>query len=196
MKKKGFTLIELMVTVTIMMIMTAVVLFNYNQFNENTLLSGFAYDLSLTIRQAQVYGVATRQGVGDQSAKIDVNNFGGNKFSSAYGVHFDSETNPPLRLFADLNTSYTFDSNEELQSYFFQRDIKIESLCVKTESPLNCTYTKLDILFKRPNPEAIITTDSGSIVESPSYAKIVLRDGDGDVRKTVTVYSTGQISVQ
>jgi prepilin-type N-terminal cleavage/methylation domain-containing protein len=194
MTKKGFTLIELMVTVTIMMIMTAVVLFNYNRFNDSSLLNTFAYDLSLTIRQAQVYGSAVR-GTGSQNGPITTAS--ATTFQSAYGVHFDSTPNAiPLTLFfAGIGTdgaSYNTDRSGDLQSYTFQRGIKINSLCVKkTGTPDPLCATSLDIIFTRPDPEAMI---GGDVLNDE--ADIVLQNADGSLTRTVVVYSTGQIQVK
>jgi len=185
MHKKGFTLIELMVTVTIMMIMTAVVLFNYNTFNDSSLLSNFAYDMSLTIRQAQVYG--TSGGETNQGA-VTVSNASINSSAPPFGVHFIQGAmapNPSLILFVGNPANV-------LQSYTFQRGISIKQICVSS-SGNSCASTPstLDITFLHPNPEAIISGGDGSM------ATIILQNaGSSPLTKKVVVYSTGQISVQ
>lgn len=208
MKKKGFTLVELMVTVSVMMIMTSIVFFNYNRFNESTLLSSFAYDMSLTIRQAQVYGVATRQGSGSQSDPVTVDSAALNNFKSAYGVHFDKATTAdfPLKLFADSPIGdgvYNLaDDGVPLQSYSFQRGIKISNLCLTLTDggAENCTYTKLDITFRRPDPEAIIKVgvDGGvAPLGNVSSARIELQNAGNSMNpRSIIVYPTGQISVK
>jgi prepilin-type N-terminal cleavage/methylation domain-containing protein len=200
---KGFTLVELMVTITIMLIMTAVVFFNYNSFNDSSLLSAFAYDMSLTIRQAQVYGVATREGNStSQSGQITTASIGSGNFSYPYGVHFDkNSTTAPLVLFIDVNKDGKYvlgDDGQPLQSYTFQRGIKIYQLCV-TDTTEHCDVNALDITFKRPDPEAIVSAfdmSSSRIYPSSSSARIVLHNSGDSLTKSVAVYSTGQISVQ
>ena len=54
--KKGFTLVELLVTIVIFVIITGVVLVNSNKFDSSVLLHNFTYDVALTIKQAQTYG--------------------------------------------------------------------------------------------------------------------------------------------
>lgn len=211
MKTKGFTLIELMIAITIMMIMTSVVLFNYNRFNESSLLNTFAYDMSLTIRQAQVYGVASREGKNSQSSAIGVNNASDSltNFTGGYGVHFDSSKTSgviPLKLFIDTPTENqdddTFVGNGKfdegvdftLQSYSFQRGIKISQICATVAGSVeNCNFQQLDITFHRPDPEAIIPVADDVFASS---ARIVLQNADTSISKSVVVYSTGQISVQ
>ena len=50
--KSGFTLVELLVTITIFVILTGVVLVNSNSFDNSVLLNNFAYDVALTIKEA------------------------------------------------------------------------------------------------------------------------------------------------
>jgi Tfp pilus assembly protein FimT len=208
---KGFTFAELMITVTIMMIMTSVVIFNYNQFNDSTLLSQFAYDLSLTIRQAQVYGVATREGGMTQSGQITTANANSNAFKSAYGVHFEDGTNS-FFMFVDSGPipNGKYDSGEVvLQTYTFQRGIKIRRLCFKPDSGNSGTCASgsggiidaigksaqsLDITFLRPDPEAKIIPNDPS--QPVGFAIIYLQNESDTIRRSVSIYSTGQISVQ
>ncbi len=223
---RGFTLIELVVVVTIMLIMTTVVIFNYNSFNESMLLNNFAYDMSLTIRQAQVYGVAVKETPGTSIAnQIDVNSHN-NNFSYAYGVHFSSvsDSNTSFNLFVDSGDGNGgmadgfFQSTESLQSYTFQKGIKIRELCITTgANGTTCSsaigtagtnagsaVSNLDITFLRPNPDAIIhaTDNYGFLICDPdngvicSSATIVLQNANDTINKAIVISSTGQISVQ
>jgi hypothetical protein len=199
-----------MVTVTIMLIMAAVVFFNYGKFNESSLMNQIAYDLSLTIRQAQVYGVAAKQGAGSQSDPITTANADSNNFKSAYGVHFDISNNgdpTKFELFIDIDKSGTYNTGDTiLQTYTFQREITIKALCfdvINTNPPNTCESgittngqkaQILDITFTRPNPEAKIQlTTPNQIADS---VNIYLHNVDDNIIKSVVVYSTGQISVQ
>ena len=196
MKNKGFTLIELMVTITIMMIMTSVVLFNYNRFNETTLLSTFAYDLSLTIRQAQVYGAGGRDSATNQS-RIDVNSISNanSGFKSGYGVHFDT-TKTSFVMFLDggISPGIHDGADTDLDTYLFQRGINILKLCVPDGAGGETCGRSLDITFLRPDPEATITINGVST--KYGTATIWLQSADTKISKSVVVNMTGQISVQ
>lgn len=231
MTKKGFTLIELMVIVVIMLIMASIVLFNYTQFNESTLLNSFAYDLSLTIRQAQTYGVATKEGTENTiSSAISTSNFGGsstNNFSYAYGVHFDMSNPSKVIMFSDAPTVlvngklvgdgvYNFtDDGPPLQTYLFQRGIKIAQICYDDGSatnsctgsgisspsgvpalgiPIGSSSSTLDITFLRPDPEARIGIN-GTVLTNINSVTIYLQNAASTITKSVTVYPTGQIAV-
>jgi len=54
---QGFSLIELMVTIGILVLVSGVVFFNHSQFNNHVIIENLAYEISLTIRQAQSYGL-------------------------------------------------------------------------------------------------------------------------------------------
>ena len=212
----GFTLVELLVVVAIMFIMTSVVLFNYNRFDDNMLLNNFAYDLSLTIRQAQVYGVAVRENpIGGNIAQNISGSSHQQNFGNAYGVHFDVSSPSEFKLFLDSGGGADgifqpsgASSDAVLNSYSFQRGIKIKSLCVNNIPSISgvCTpVSTLDISFLRPNPESrmyaldadgIVQCNSGALGPYCSSGTIVLQDAGDTAEKAVNVSLTGQISVQ
>ena len=59
-KQNGFTLVELLVTVGIFAVISGITLANYPKFNTQTALTGLAQQIAISIREAQVYGVAVR----------------------------------------------------------------------------------------------------------------------------------------
>ncbi|MFC1733488.1 hypothetical protein ACFL6I_24580, partial [candidate division KSB1 bacterium] len=74
----GFSMIELVVSTGIMIMITMVVLVNHAAFGGNILVGSLAYDVGLSIRQAQVFGLSVREfGIGTGT------------FDVGYGVHFD-----------------------------------------------------------------------------------------------------------
>ena len=74
---KGFTLIELLVTVSMFIIITSVVLVNFPSFSSKISLDNLAHEVALAVRQAQVFGVSSRE-------------FGvGSGIFPTHGVHFD-----------------------------------------------------------------------------------------------------------
>src|ERR1035437_4022736 len=96
----GFTLVELMVTVGIFLFMTALVVAKYGSFNDGTLLTSMSYDVALTLRSAQSYGLNV-QSYNSQ-----------NLFNYPYGIHFSSAagSNNQMILFADVNVNNIYDS--------------------------------------------------------------------------------------
>jgi prepilin-type N-terminal cleavage/methylation domain-containing protein len=191
--KKGFTLVELLVTITIFVILTGVVLFNQQKFNSTILLTNLAYDTALNIRQAQTYG-------------INIKEFGTGQFVP-YGVHFAMSNPTSFILFADIASTprnvfngTTLDrcvSAEGCVSrYNITRGNYIVDICTEPvpAGTFTCGNSKnsVDIVFKRPNPDALITFEG---MGSPQSAvTIILGNPDGSTRKVV-VRSNGLIEI-
>jgi hypothetical protein len=179
--------------------MTTLVIAKYGNFNNGVLLTNAAYDVALAVRTAQTYGLSVRN--------ADVTS---GQFKSGYGVHFsdyqgswndDLNENQVIVFFADIppseggGTEGVYDSEDPVVStYVLKQGIVVRGFCFdadeETCSPEGDT---LDVVFKRPNPDAVITHDSD--VASDSYVEIVLGSTDGSVR-SVIVRSNGQIAVK
>lgn len=185
---RGFSLIELLVVISIFSLITTVILANHARFNGSVLLGSLAYDIGLSIREAQVFGLSVRQFA--------------NQFDIGYGVHFSDPAS--YLFFADRNTNNRYDgegeSNDSLiRNYAVGRGHTILRYCAETangyeqcsdSSPGAISY--LDIVFFRPDPDAVITTNELSTTYS--RGKITVSSPVGETR-TVTIESTGQISV-
>ncbi len=184
--KKGFTLVELLVSISIFMIITIMAVVNHSQFNSTILLTNLAYEIGLSIRQAQVYGITVKQ---TSASPI--------QFNSGYGIHFDLQTDPKTYvLFEDVKPSgsqadhvYSQGTDDDVETFHIQKGNSISGIYidgVTTSQPV------VDISFIRPNPDAYIIV-SGD-VNRHSKAEICLKSPQGTKRKVV-VESTGQISV-
>lgn len=183
--QRGFTLIELMVTIGIFVFMTALVLGRYNTFGADTVFTSMAYDVAFTLRQAQAYGLGVKN-----SSDSGVANF-----SIGYGVHFDTTDAGKFTLFKDSNANKVYDNTEGLTSYNLKHGVTIDSMCVGTSdcggAPVN---QYIDISFLRPDPKANICADNVGNCNF-TYAKIRLKSADGSMLRDVIVTRMGQISV-
>ncbi len=180
----GFTLIELLTVTAIIVIVSSIILVNNNRFGGVVQLENLTYDVALSIRQAQVYG-------------ISVERYGANDFSGAYGMHFAVGDPTHYELFADSDKDGFFSAGENVapSPYTIRSGFKINRLCSpQGADPSSCTsVSTLDITFKRPESSAYIRKDGGAgIVES---ARIVLVSPRGDIM-SVVVGANGQISVR
>jgi len=184
----GFTLVELLVTITVFVILTGIVLFNSNKFDSSVLLHNFGYDVALTIKQAQFYGVNVKESTNAT-------------FSSPYGVYFNigeggSRTN--FILYNDIvrdnkygdNFACTVSDSECVQKYSMQRGTFIKDICAGTEASPECGLSQLSVLFIRPNPDAHIYVNNLSVASD--YTRIILSSADG-ATTSVIVTSAGQI---
>lgn len=177
-QKRGFTIIEFIVTISILLIITTAILLKYPNFRQNIFLKRTAQEIALTLRQAQTYGLSTKE-----------SQPGTNVFSG-YGVHFESGSDSFV-LFSDTNDNKTYDgSGEDVQKFKIQTGDKIADLCVNT----TCGIGKMDIVFyRKTTPPVNITADSVPQAFG-SDAGVVIISLHGQT-KTIRVLASGQISV-
>ncbi|MCR4280785.1 MAG: type II secretion system GspH family protein [Candidatus Kaiserbacteria bacterium] len=201
--RRGFTLIELVAVMAIIIIVTSVTLANNSRFGGAVLLQNLAYDMALSIRQAQVYGIAVR-------------GYSANQFSAGYGMHFstsESGGNLQYELFADkdgdgLFTSSTdpvIDENVSPSPYHIGRGYYISGLsALDPDASSETSVGTIDIIFKRPEPTACISANGITAIDSKGLctlsslkerARITVTSPRGD-NMSIVVEATGQISVQ
>lgn len=180
---RGFSLIELLVAVSIFVVISTVILANHSRFNSSVLLGALAYDIALSVREAQVYGTSVREF--------------GSSFQVGYGVRFSDASS--YVFFVDTNMNYSYDDGVDsiIRTYAVGRGHTISYFCgTSSEGIEECSntdgITNLDIVFFRPDPDAFITSNEPGIYSS---GRIVVSSPAGDTR-SITVASTGQISVQ
>jgi Tfp pilus assembly protein FimT len=189
--KAGFTIVELMISVGIFAFMTAFLVAKYGTFNQSVLLTNLAYDVALTIRNAQTYGLNVK------SKPTDTEGFSSD-YTLAYGVHFSKNNsaqtpNNQMIFFADVNGNQKYtgsdSTGEVIARYTYRGGAIVSDLCAGTETGIYCSpVNDLDITFKRPDPDAIFADPN------VTYAEITLQDPSGATKKVV-VRKTGQIAV-
>lgn len=187
---QGFSLIELMISISIMVMVISIVMVNQGAFNGAVLLRGQAYGAALTVREVQLKAVGA---VGDTGT-----------FRSVLGVHFDDSParDGTYRIFRDsvsgANANYFYNPVEEFgQQSFLDRRFEIRDI-----RPIGDTMQStggLSIVFERPNFDALFYDSSGQVNASSVEIDFARRGSTGteagDVR-TLEITATGQISVQ
>lgn len=176
---------------------TAIVLANYGAFSSATQLSNLAYDIALSMRKAQAYGISVRQ-VGGTA-------------DFAYGLYIPTTSAGATTyiLFADLNKNSRYDGNaacttgnECLERYTLNQGVSITNACVTGPVSLcssGGTLVSFTTLFKRPDPDARFVIHTASSVYDLNAASggeiyFQIQDRQGSTR-TVRVLQSGQISV-
>ncbi len=215
---RGFTMIELLVSLGIILLITSVVLLGQNSFNKNLVLMDTTYTIASTVRQAQIFGLSSRGAVNTQTSAFTQN--------AAYGVHVEYGNTITYRLFADVvpvapgstqggicggHTVLTgleakpgncvYDSSaEQVTTYTLNRGFKIASFSGVTKRDgvriySDPTFTAINITFLRPNTHAsIIGIQSGAPIELTS-ASIRVTSPDATAERCVNVSKVGQIAV-
>jgi Tfp pilus assembly protein FimT len=179
----GFTLTELVVSIAIMIFIMALILVNYAKFDSGIVLTNLAYDVGLSVRKAQTYGISVQ----GKNTGVTLN------FTYPYGIHFDINSPQSYLIFADMNNNGQYDvaGNEKVEGYMLRSPYRIQKLCTGS---CTSTLTTIDILFQRPNPDARIYANT---VQTNEAAEIHLYSAqDTASTRKILVRTTGQISIK
>lgn len=184
-----------MVVTAVMVVVTTMILADNNRFGGVVLLENLAYDVALSVREAQVYG-------------ISVQRFGGSNFDAGFGVHFDISSPQTYVVFGDgITPNGLYDCPqpgtsdcELVQATTISNGYRIGDLCVTPPSGTEtCGAAKVDVLFQRPEPDASISLGENSCLLNGGLcegrARVILVSPRGDTM-SVIVESNGQISVR
>lgn len=217
----GFTLIELLMVLAIIITITSVVFTSQSTFNKTLVLTNTAYDVALTLRSVETFGLSSR-GSGLSS-------------SAGYGLHIESATPGSFTLFADTSPApnalnchglpasgdvnapdakpgncvydqsqgeYDPSQGEKVTDYTLGNNITISDFCVSVLNSWSCTYahdgyngglSSLDIVFTRPNPDARMSANGTYSASFPvTKACITITSPYGGSR-FISVGSSGQI---
>lgn len=177
-----------MVVTAIFVILSAVVLTNNTRFGNVIILQNLTHDIALSVREAQVYGIAVRRY--DPGSGTGV-------FSYGYGMHFMPGST--YELFADVNANGKWDAGETVKETTISGGFVVSDICAPEGQ---CSKSRVDILFKRPEPDACISVGGavsldgeGRCVSSVQRTRITIMSPRGDDAQ-LTIESSGQISVQ
>ncbi|MHB8660531.1 MAG: pilus assembly FimT family protein [Minisyncoccota bacterium] len=223
-RRGGYTLIELLVVLAIILIITSITIVNQGAFNKTFLLANTAYDVALTIRSAENFGLGSRAG---GAANVAPN--------TGYGVHFDSTDSNSFILFADTYTDtspgkmgschtstaigpsggpgttlgdcvYTANQDQKINTYMLGNGISISNLCVFTtfgvsecsNSGFAHSLNALDAVFARPNSDVTVRANGGDASLASWYpilkTCIALTSPQGGLR-SIWILPTGEITV-
>ena len=185
----GFTLVELMISISIMVIVAAIILTRQTAFNGSVLLRSQTYEVALQTREVQLNAVSASGNSGT--------------FRSVQGVHFNVATssNNQYKVFVDTpsgaNANGFYDAGEE----FGQQGIIDPRFEVRAVRAIGDTIngTEVSAVFVRPNFDARFFDIDGELTASSLEIDIARRGVTGvgvDVVRTLEITSTGQITVQ
>ncbi len=188
MTSKGFTLLEIVVVTSIIILLTVVVFVDYRGTEKDFALTRSAHKLSQDLRQVEEMAMSS------QKTPLE---FGEQVFpKGGYGIHF-VENSDSYILFADCNDNNNYDRTggaisceeatnltpypETIKEFFLEEGIKIKEV-VPFPSPLNITFTP---------PDPTITISGGT----QAVITLCLKDNQ-EITKTITVNTVGLIDTE
>ena len=210
--KSAFSLVEILIVLALLFIMTGISLNNYDRFGREVELENAAYELALTVRQAQFFGINRSEQFG---ATFDN--------PQPYGIFFDLDgfeqgmSDQSFVMFIDNNLDRQFAENDNnlggnelcnenpsdecISLFTFNRSVFISSICMGADE-LSCTdlgsigsgVRVAHISFKRPNPDAEILHDNNTTPYA--YARITLSSPVAEIpSKSISIGAAGLISI-
>lgn len=193
-------------SLAIMIAISTMVAGGQKQFGAGATLKNIVNNLSLTLRQAQIYGISVKQ-IGTHTTNTV------SAFSSGFGLHFntasdntayiffvdkDPNLNPkvnpnPNGLYGSGMNCPTDSTSECLEKIVLSQGHTVSALCTIESGVENCSNSALDITFVRPAVEAKIIFNQDGVLRGVACVEISSLEGK---RNSVVVYTTGQISVK
>jgi hypothetical protein len=163
-----------------MVIITTVVVLNQRNYSTTLILKNAAGNLSLDIRQAQIFGISVRENIA-----------GSGNFTNAYGFHIGGTDSASYTIFADVNNDGVYtaaDAGAEVTKIDLPTGVT-KTICIVVSN--GCAPVgEASVTFLRPDPTARIFPSN-----PPGQGLRVTLTNGVDTR-SVTIYTTGQISVQ
>lgn len=177
---RGVTLIEMMVVLAIFGILLSIVVFNYNKFTDDTVLTNMAYEVALSVREAQLFGTAVK----GQTREFD----------NPVGLYFTPNSDSYV-LFIDNNNDLKFNfPDTTYNTLTLLRKITISGLEISSSGSCGGSLSSAVILFKRPDVEPYVG-DNSSVAEKYKKLQIQLITKGGK-SKYVIINEVGSIEVK
>ena len=198
-----------MVVLAIIVVLSSIVLNNQSSFNKTILLANTAYDIALTIRSTETYGLSSRAA--------------GTAANVGYGIHFSTSgvANNSFAIFADTSGGTScagmppdckpgdrvynapgFRPDVLEQTYNLNNGVVIHDFCAFSgvggwSCAAGGAISSLDIVFVRPSPAPFMSTN-GSYSASPfsvtaACLAIASPNAPGGPYRFVSIGSSGQI---
>ena len=216
----GFTIVEMLVVLAIIITITGVTLTGQSSFNKTFTVANTAYDVALTLRSAQNFGISSRS-------------VGGSISNIGYGIHIqrvpsinvftlfaDTDPAPDVNnchrlpiggstapnaqsgdCIYDIDNDTDINNDTKIKDYNIENGVFISDFCALMPGGWTCAKTSdmslqaLDIVFSRPNSEPFIHVNGNpDITENGAKACIALSSVQGGASHYVTIFKSGLIT--
>jgi hypothetical protein len=173
--KKGFTMLELMITMSVMIILSGALLITWNRSEDIYGLQRAAYKMERDIREAQA-----------RTMEADEVNCGSMDSSASFGVFFNVASPKEYILFVDCDNNNSWNGDDVLvERVKMEKGVELQSLSPNLGGVFN-------VVFNPPQPLTYINdVDSGVEGEIILFLK-----NDPTKIKKVKVNTSGCIEVE
>lgn len=190
---RGFTLLEMIVVIAIVVIMTGIILANLPSMSSGISVDLVAQETAIYIRSAQTYTSAVKASASGE-------------FYNTFGLHF-IKNSKNFVLFVDNDKGGYGEESEGVkiqERYTLPGDFFVKNLIGNESSGSNLTPDELDVVFIRPQMKASFfsgtsgTDCDANRLTSCNWASAKICVGSSrasDVTRVVTIYNNGQIAV-
>jgi len=221
--KKGFSVVEFIVIISIFGIMSSVVFFDFNGFSRQIDRNNLATDVALAFRKMQVFGIsASDQGIGSAGfSNSQINEALASNLTATdarYGVeiNFSQQTITQYQKGDNSSNIYTSSSDTLIDVLTVTGQNRILRVCVVNDgnvprirrSNATCSFVNpsngdeidddeiVGVTFRRPYPDALVYGNDLSLV-SPNIMIIVVGIPGGTAEEASYIYvdSIGLIQV-
>lgn len=208
MKRRAFTLIEVVIVSGIIVALTSVVFANFPQFGRTLALRRETNKLALILRKSQAHALAVREFnstyADDPFCAAPPVRFPpyGISLSMTVGGAGDARDNNTYIIFGDANCTnlYTVTladgSNEQVEVFDMANGIIIQSLTGYGIPCLaGCSLSDANIVYQRPAP-TVILSGNGSTLANLDRIEIILGVANSSLSERIIVRTTGQVSIE
>jgi type II secretory pathway pseudopilin PulG len=181
---RGFGLIELIVSISIIVLIMGVVLVRNSAFSSAVVLRNQAYDVAFALRQAQQLAVSSNTAAAGAVQR--------------FGVHMSAGTTSVI-IFRDINNDAFFTPANDtiIQSVRLDEGFFVRDMVDSTGGSLS--GTALSVTFTRPNFDAVFRHQAtGGALSGPINIEVGVMGATGpnlNAVRWVEVTSTGQVAV-
>ena len=198
--QRGLTFFELIVVVVIIGIISSVTIFNYQGYRDSVELSNDAHKIVMAVREVRVRALAVREST--------VGSFG-SRFQVGYGLYFSSEPGNEFSYiyYVDLDDDYLYEDTstvdcsggECMKLGFLSKRNKVVDICKLIDGGMvefcHPNINSLNLTFKRPNTDAVLTFDhpAGGL---DYYGAVVKLESPQGREISVIIKETGISSVR
>lgn len=175
-KNKGFTLVELLISLAVIIIILAITVPDFNKTRQTFNLSNTARKIALVLREAE-------------SNAISIVSLPDGTHPPGYGVYINTTNPKSVILFPDTDGNKMRNGDDSIyeNEYILPDPIKISGLKKGASS-----YTEFHIVYSRPDPSITVFRDSIDLGEGEFDIEL---SADSEVEKIISFWTTGQVSI-